>query len=59
MSVNSWSLTVQEVQGPQEVPGPLPLLGLGAAFSYSRRLRRRTSLTHGPVSTATETNDQV
>ena len=24
-----------------EVPGPLPLLGAGAAFGYSRRLRRR------------------
>jgi hypothetical protein len=23
------------------VPGPLPLLGLGAAFGFSRRLRRR------------------
>ena len=26
------------------VPGPLPLLGLGAAFGWSRRLRRRTKL---------------
>lgn len=25
----------------QQVPGPLPVLGLGAAFGYSRRLRRR------------------
>jgi hypothetical protein len=25
----------------QKVPGPLPLLGLGAAFGFSRRLRRR------------------
>lgn len=24
-----------------EVPGPLPLLGAGAAFAYSRRIRRR------------------
>ena len=23
-----------------EVPGPLPLLGLGAAFGYSRKLRK-------------------
>lgn len=36
MSINSWSLTVS-------VPGPLPLLGVGAAFGYSRRLRRRIS----------------
>lgn len=26
---------------PAEVPGPLPLLGVGAAFGWSRRLRRR------------------
>ena len=26
-----------------EVPGPLPLLGVGAAFGFSRRLRRRIS----------------
>jgi hypothetical protein len=26
-----------------EVPGPLPLLGSAAAFSWSRRLRRRVS----------------
>ena len=26
----------------QSVPGPLPLLGLGAAFAWSRKLRRRT-----------------
>ena len=30
------------VQVPgDEVPGPLPLLGAGAAFGYSRKLRRR------------------
>jgi hypothetical protein len=28
------------------VPGPLPLLGAAAAFGYSRRLRRRVSLSH-------------
>jgi hypothetical protein len=33
------------------VPSPLPLLGVGAAFSYSRHLRRRTTRAHGPVST--------
>jgi len=26
---------------PQHVPGPLPILGAGAAFAWSRRLRRR------------------
>jgi hypothetical protein len=34
--------------GPEDnVPGPLPLLGVGAAFGYSRRLRRRIKST-GP-----------
>ncbi len=28
---------------PTSTPGPLPLLGVGAAFSWSRRLRRRQS----------------
>ena len=28
-------------QAPSEVPGPLPVLGLGAAFDWSRKLRRR------------------
>lgn len=37
LSINSWSLTATPV------PGPLPLLGVGAAFGYSRRLRRRIS----------------
>jgi hypothetical protein len=25
----------------QEVPGPLPILGIGAAFGFSRKLRKR------------------
>lgn len=29
------------VANPSSVPGPLPLLGLGTAFIYSRKLRRR------------------
>jgi hypothetical protein len=29
------------VAPPSKVPGPLPLLGAGAAFGFSRRLRRR------------------
>ena len=29
------------VQGTQEVPGPLPVLGAGAAFGWARRLRKR------------------
>lgn len=35
LSINSWSLSVQQV------PGPLPVLGLAAAFGFSRRMRRR------------------
>lgn len=37
--------TIQVVIGappPASVPGPLPLLGAGAAFGWSRRLRKRT-----------------
>ncbi|WP_216904806.1 hypothetical protein [Synechococcus sp. CCY 9618] len=29
------------LQRPAQVPGPLPILGAGAAFGYSRRLRKR------------------
>ncbi len=29
------------IQDPNPVPGPLPLMGAGAAFGWSRRLRRR------------------
>ncbi|MFN7900745.1 MAG: hypothetical protein ACK5N0_13995 [Synechococcaceae cyanobacterium] len=28
---------------PAPVPGPLPLLGVGSAFGFSRRLRRRAA----------------
>ena len=31
-------------QAPPEVPGPLPLLGAGAAFGFSRKLRNRVKL---------------
>ena len=37
LSVNSWSLTVNQVP----VPGPLPVLGAATALGYSRRIRRR------------------
>ena len=33
---------------PSHVPGPLPLLGLGAAFGYSRKLRKRLSVSKPP-----------
>jgi len=32
---------VQKVNGTSSVPGPLPLLGAGAAFGFSRRIRSR------------------
>lgn len=31
-----------------QVPGPLPLLGVGAAFGYSRRLRKRIKTSKAP-----------
>ena len=30
-----------KAEAPQDVPGPLPLLGAGAAFGFSRKLRNR------------------
>ena len=33
---------------PPAVPGPLPMLGLGAALAWSRRLRRRIAATPQP-----------
>jgi len=53
--LGSWTLdgtgdTIQAFLGPPAaaVPGPLPLLGAGAAFGWSRRLRKRIS---SPLST--------
>jgi hypothetical protein len=31
-----------------EVPAPLPLLGVGAAFGYSRNLRKRIKTSKAP-----------
>ena len=41
------------------VPGPLPILGVGAAFAYSRRLRRRINLAKSPVSTDSVVAEQL
>lgn len=49
--------TISNFSAP--VPGPLPLLGVGAAFGYSRRLRRRINLSTGPLSTASQLSDRV
>jgi hypothetical protein len=44
-TLNGTSETINVVVGPPtSVPGPLPLLGAGAAFGCSRRLRRRVNL---------------
>jgi hypothetical protein len=37
---------------PVSSPGPLPLLGVGAAFGYSRKLRKRIKIDKLPVSSA-------
>jgi MYXO-CTERM domain-containing protein len=43
LSINSWSISVTDENGPgpADVPGPLPLAGLAAAFGWSRLLRKR------------------
>lgn len=40
-TLGSWSLNLQG-SSPASVPGPLPLVGAGAAFGWSRRLRKRS-----------------
>lgn len=48
-SINSFqnSFTQVAVAEPDRVPGPLPLLGAGAAFGFSRRLRTRVLAARG------------
>ena len=45
LSINSWILSVTDSStpdpGPADVPGPLPLFGVAAAFGWSRLLRKR------------------
>lgn len=47
LSLNSWSISVTDSSTPgpgptpSDVPGPLPLFGLAAAFGWSRLLRKR------------------
>ncbi len=40
-TLTGFTQTITQFEKPP-VPGPLPLLGAGAAFGFSRRLRRRT-----------------
>jgi hypothetical protein len=51
--IGTWTLdgTSESIQvrlTPSYAPGPLPLLGAGAAFSWSRRLRRRVGRGQAP-----------
>jgi len=39
--INSFQNTVQTAAAPAAAPGPLPILGAGAAFRFSRKLRAR------------------
>jgi hypothetical protein len=39
--VNSLGVTLTQNVPTNQVPGPLPILGAGAAFGFSRKLRRR------------------
>jgi hypothetical protein len=41
-NVDNITNTFTQTNISNKVPGPLPLLGAGAAFGFSRRLRRRT-----------------
>ena len=42
-TLGSWTIngTSETITGEIAVPDPLPLLGVGAAFEFSRRLRQR------------------
>jgi hypothetical protein len=48
-SINSFQNSFTQLRGgdPETVPGPLPLLGAGAAFGFSRRLRARVLAARG------------
>ncbi len=41
---NSGVFRINNLQVEEVVPGPLPLLGVGTAFQFSRRLRKRLNL---------------
>ena len=43
----------------ESVPGPLPILGVAAAFGCSRKLRRRINLAKSPVSTDSVAVEQL
>ncbi|MCX5954233.1 MAG: CHRD domain-containing protein [Cyanobacteria bacterium] len=43
LNIHTTAFPGGEIRGffMQQVPGPLPVLGIGAALAWSRRLRRR------------------
>jgi hypothetical protein len=51
-AVNSPSIYIDNIsvraRNDHNVPGPLPLLGVGAAFGYSRQLRKRIKTSKSP-----------
>ena len=49
--INSSSLS--PLSSPASVPGPLPILGLAAAFGFSRKLRKRIKLHKGSSAVST------
>ena len=50
-ALDNVTLDLAAVSGPPSVPGPLPLLGVGSAFGYSRRLRTRIKTSKTPEGT--------
>ena len=55
----NYSATAPVPSATASVPGPLPILGVGAAFAYSRKLRRRINLAKSPVSTDSVPAEQL
>ncbi|MFM1798732.1 MAG: hypothetical protein RLZZ117_1010, partial [Cyanobacteriota bacterium] len=50
-TVGTWTLEgTGDTVNVNVVPGPLPLLGAGAAFGFSRRLRQRIQRNKGAAS---------
>jgi hypothetical protein len=49
------SVQVNASRGSASVPGPLPILGLAAAFGFSRKLRKRIKLHKGTIDISTST----
>jgi len=50
----TWAQATPAVQGTPAVPGPLPILGVAAAFGYSRKLRKRIKNAKSEVISTTQ-----